>query len=628
MKRKVLKSSLIALLTATISVTSIIPHVLKVTANDTDNKEKIRVAPENMVNVMVIDENINFVDNISVALKDDKGSTVASWTTGNDGVYYDSGIIFSEDAYFDEPIETFKDLIAPYSVLKIEDIDSGEFLNLNEPVRFNNGEDRSFKMYYKKDYPTELTVPAYHYAVNVDSAWSSRNERIVMHDMENILSISQNAGLLQQYEAVDPYGSGDKEGVPVILGLNYNIQNPEALLWYNVTTTYGQGRREDSEYCKMHIRLSDYCDAFNDDGTMNISLDDENGNHRDIKADFAHDSINNTSNSGVISVLYITSGSVVNYPIPDSEGYVDIYVKKAQNPSIDINAVIYWSDDFSDVTDDANLYYPHSIDKGIKKQDYRVDVYDIETYNFESVYFSHQGTTLINIPEGNYTIELSNVPDCYMEPDIHHFTIKESQDIRNIILSLETNEPHMHTADESKWFNDNTNHWHNCSTCDEDVKLDSEVHNFTWVTDKEATATEDGLKHEECTVCGYKKDAVEIPAFKPTEPDTQKPTPEQPTKKTEPDTEEPTPEQSTKKPEPDTEKPTLEQPTQKTDTDTDKTALVPTTKQEQPTQKPTSQSTPVTGDNVSSVLFVLIIASIVLFGGVVIIANKKKSSEN
>ena len=38
-------------------------------------------------------------------------------------------------------------------------------------------------------------------------------------------------------------------------------------------------------------------------------------------------------------------------------------------------------------------------------------------------------------------------------------------------------------------------------------------HNFKWVIDKEATATEKGSKHEECTICGQKKDAVEIPVI-------------------------------------------------------------------------------------------------------------------
>ena len=37
--------------------------------------------------------------------------------------------------------------------------------------------------------------------------------------------------------------------------------------------------------------------------------------------------------------------------------------------------------------------------------------------------------------------------------------------------------------------------------------------------DKAATATEKGLKHEECTVCGYKKDAVEIEASGTEEPE-------------------------------------------------------------------------------------------------------------
>ena len=37
-------------------------------------------------------------------------------------------------------------------------------------------------------------------------------------------------------------------------------------------------------------------------------------------------------------------------------------------------------------------------------------------------------------------------------------------------------------------------------------------HQYEWVIDKEATATEKGSKHEECKVCHDKKAAVEIPA--------------------------------------------------------------------------------------------------------------------
>lgn len=83
-----------------------------------------------------------------------------------------------------------------------------------------------------------------------------------------------------------------------------------------------------------------------------------------------------------------------------------------------------------------------------------------------------------------------------------------------------------HTADGTGWHSAETNHWNTCE-CGE--KLNEAAHTFEWVIDKEATATEKGSKHEECTVCGYEKAAVEIPATgtaeDPSEPpaDTDKP---------------------------------------------------------------------------------------------------------
>ena len=62
----------------------------------------------------------------------------------------------------------------------------------------------------------------------------------------------------------------------------------------------------------------------------------------------------------------------------------------------------------------------------------------------------------------------------------------------------------------TEWKYDNTNHWHECE-CGE--KADITAHNFKWIIDRKATTTEKGSKHEECTVCGYKKTAVDIPAI-------------------------------------------------------------------------------------------------------------------
>ena len=61
---------------------------------------------------------------------------------------------------------------------------------------------------------------------------------------------------------------------------------------------------------------------------------------------------------------------------------------------------------------------------------------------------------------------------------------------------------------KTEWSSNGEKHWHECSLCGEKNKESS--HRFEWKTDKAATATEAGSKHEECTVCGFKKNAVKI----------------------------------------------------------------------------------------------------------------------
>ena len=63
----------------------------------------------------------------------------------------------------------------------------------------------------------------------------------------------------------------------------------------------------------------------------------------------------------------------------------------------------------------------------------------------------------------------------------------------------------------SEWKSDENNHWHECTVCGD--KLGEEAHDFEWVIDKEATKTETGSKHEECSVCGFEKPAVDIPCL-------------------------------------------------------------------------------------------------------------------
>lgn len=69
--------------------------------------------------------------------------------------------------------------------------------------------------------------------------------------------------------------------------------------------------------------------------------------------------------------------------------------------------------------------------------------------------------------------------------------------------------PHTHTYDGSPWYADAESHWHWCTDKDcpdrSDSTKDQAPHTFVWKVDTEATTTQTGLKHEECTVCGFKR---------------------------------------------------------------------------------------------------------------------------
>ncbi len=66
---------------------------------------------------------------------------------------------------------------------------------------------------------------------------------------------------------------------------------------------------------------------------------------------------------------------------------------------------------------------------------------------------------------------------------------------------------------KTEWSSDASKHWHECSLCGD--KKDESNHSFEWKTDKEAAVGVAGSKHEECTVCGFKKEAVAIDPIAP-----------------------------------------------------------------------------------------------------------------
>lgn len=117
---------------------------------------------------------------------------------------------------------------------------------------------------------------------------------------------------------------------------------------------------------------------------------------------------------------------------------------------------------------------------------------------------SHE--TVVFTPDSGYEIDTVTVNG--VKAEVLSNTLEVIMDADKTVIVTYKSIPHTHSYG-ADWKSDADNHWHECPCGD---RKDTAAHTFKWVIDKEATATTRGSKHEECTVCGYKKAAVEIPA--------------------------------------------------------------------------------------------------------------------
>lgn len=117
---------------------------------------------------------------------------------------------------------------------------------------------------------------------------------------------------------------------------------------------------------------------------------------------------------------------------------------------------------------------------------------------------SHE--TIVFTPDSGYKIDTVTVNG--VKAEVLSNMLEVIMDADKTVIVTYKGIPHVHNHGKD-WKSDADNHWHECPCGD---RKDVAAHSFKWVIDKEPTATRKGSKHEECTVCGYKKAAVAIPA--------------------------------------------------------------------------------------------------------------------
>ena len=112
---------------------------------------------------------------------------------------------------------------------------------------------------------------------------------------------------------------------------------------------------------------------------------------------------------------------------------------------------------------------------------------------------SDEGYTFLGLKEENVTLDGTAGVAMFMQPNNAVYSF----------MLTPLGASHTHTYG-TEWKSDAYKHWHECSC---GAKSEEAAHTASdWITDTAATATTDGTKHKECTVCGYTMATETIPA--------------------------------------------------------------------------------------------------------------------
>lgn len=171
---------------------------------------------------------------------------------------------------------------------------------------------------------------------------------------------------------------------------------------------------------------------------------------------------------------------------PSEGGLIDIFVGSDQGSATLIDdAPLSQATDATQYTYSGNTYYSY----------------------FRSIPHTHDMTITPQVDPTCTTAGKSAYYTCNICD--RHYADADGQTEISDLATYGIIEPTGHNYAEA-WESDSNSHWHVCLNCGS--QSEEGAHTFEWITDKEATASEAGSKHEQCSVCGFAKEAVEIPA--------------------------------------------------------------------------------------------------------------------
>ncbi|MBQ8724291.1 MAG: hypothetical protein IJY74_01295, partial [Oscillospiraceae bacterium] len=204
------------------------------------------------------------------------------------------------------------------------------------------------------------------------------------------------------YGGISTYYTAESIGPAIYAGLCARAAEPEQMQFI----TKPEISTEATEFVKHRMHVSQISEDFRDDG-------------RYLYKDWVIDPRCNTEENGCI--IFIKSEGFVNVVLPDEEGYVEFYAEKEER-----YCQMYAFYNFS-----ANSSSTTRVDQtGIVAADSFTDYYT-------AVSLPDTGVVLTNVPEREYILSFTSVPEEYIKPENMTLNIENELGIQTVEIILE-----------------------------------------------------------------------------------------------------------------------------------------------------------------------------------------------
>ena len=400
----------------------------------------MQFAINNMVNIQVYDQHGNKINTGKLFIYNERGSSYATVTLSTGELMEWADVYkMGEAAWLNQSY--FQKYVTEGTIMGISQINT-PYLNYTFLM---DSSVRKMRLWYQANH-TDYTLAANQVGLYVDPAWKNATSTSITIGSKTI--VPKNSTGLTLYNL----SSGNYKGT-------INIGDSGASYSELVSSS------TKTEYVKKRIKLSDLSSSsYSSDGYYT-------GNGGKIK-------IGSSDANSIAQLVFISKG-MITIPVPDSQGYVEVYVEKTS----------------------GELSYTYKFRNGLATGGGGAGItgYLYKDIDIQMMAAPTEGYSLMGMEAGKYIVDINTYNTDYAKIDDQPIEIKSSDSIQYLKFIVHK---HDYTGD---WQSSSSSHWKACNEgCSERRETASHTYG-SWVVDVAATEQAEGKQHRNCTVCGYEQ---------------------------------------------------------------------------------------------------------------------------